>query len=236
MEILENTGKWRGAERLKELYATFLPSGIRLGSAGVQFLSTIFIARQLDADGSALFFFWSALLVTAAPMASYGLEQLVLRDMPRLDGAGPNQMDHYLRGVRGISLAFSVLIGISMVLYGVLSDGWSTWLLVLPVGICALSTTLINGEILKGLSRPVSGVLCGHFIPVTLFFLILAGVFYLGGDLNSEAILVIWIACFVTATFLVKFSGRSELSGSHLRKPEPGTFGRLFRDASPIFG
>lgn len=220
MEILENAEKWRAAERLKELYATFLPSGIRLGSAGVQFLSTILIARQLGDDGSALFFFWSALLVTAAPMASYGLEQLVLRDMPRLDGADPAEMDHYLRGVRGISLAFSILIGISMVIYGFLSDGWNTWLLVLPIGICALSTTLINGEILKGLSRPVAGVLCGHFIPVTLFFFILAGFFSLERELNSEAILVIWIACFVAATFLVKFSGRRELSGSHLRKPE----------------
>jgi len=49
---------------------TLMPSAVRMIGAGFQFLSTVMVARTLGDGPSALFFFWSSVLMTSGPIAS----------------------------------------------------------------------------------------------------------------------------------------------------------------------
>src|SRR6056297_3009041 len=82
------------------LVRTFSPSVVRLIGAAIQFLNTIIIARILGDAGAAPFFFWSAILMSWAPIATYGLEQLALRKTPRIESEGPEAVAAFLAPLR----------------------------------------------------------------------------------------------------------------------------------------
>src|SRR5690606_7133127 len=77
------------------LIRTLTPSAVRMIGAGFQFLSTVMVARMLGDGPSALFFFWSSVLMTSGPIASYGLEQIALRNVPRLERNGPEAVARF---------------------------------------------------------------------------------------------------------------------------------------------
>lgn len=177
-----------------------------MSGAGIQFLSTVIIARTLGEGGSAGFFFWSSVLMTSGPIASYGLEQIALRNVPRLHRQGPEVVGRFLASLRCVSLSLSFLIGIGLIGYAIASEkppGFHAWHLLLPVALASIAITLINGEALKGLARPVAGVVFGHLIPVSLFCLLTA---IFSRHLSSPGLLTLYTASYLTAAIIVRFA------------------------------
>ncbi len=183
------------------LIRVLTPPGVRLSGAGIQFLSTVMIARQLGDASSAGFFFWSAVLTSFAPVATFGLEHLVLRTVPRLHDSGSREkVENYLSSIRTFTLILSAAIGIALFVYAIFRNeaegaGFHFWHLLLPVALCAMAIVLINGEALKGLSRPVAGVFFGHFVPVSLFCLLIA--------INFERLTAPFLICIYTAAYVL---------------------------------
>lgn len=230
---------------IKESLSAYYPSIIRMAGAGFQFLSAILIARKLGSEGSSDYLFWSAILMTSAPMATYGLEQLALRDVPRLEKKGVSFVRRYLEVVRIISVSLALLIGGGLLIYAGLSDGWALWQICIPIALAAFSSTLINGEVLKGLSCPNRGMIFGHFIPVALFTCcVILFVILSPANQNSPAVraghasillLLFWFGCFVTGTILARFSGRPEMQGQFIAKPDPVIFRNLIKEGRSVF-
>ncbi|MDF1814861.1 MAG: hypothetical protein P1V20_21845 [Verrucomicrobiales bacterium] len=225
--------------------STFYPSAIRMAGAAMQFLNTILIARKLGDEGSSTFFFWSAIIMTSSPMASYGLEQLALRDVPRLQLKGVTNVKSYLAGVRLISLALAFAIGLGLFIYAGVSDGWASWNLLIPLALAAMTTVLINGEVLKGLSHPVKGMFFGHFIPVSLFTLCVLLFVSISTVTpgSTEALdgtaciwlLLMWFGCFVAASLSVRFSGQPEFHGARFVMPDTALVKTLLKEGRSVF-
>lgn len=216
---------------------TLLPPGIRLFGAGLQFLSTILIARQLGDEGSAGFFLWSALLLSFAPVASFGFEFIALRTVPRLQARESGRSPGEFVGIlRMISLCFAAVIGIGLILYGCFRDGpkpdWEVWFLLLPFALSSITITLINGEALKGLSRPVSGVVYGHTVPVSLFLILIV----LSGDrLTSPLLVALYSFSYFVAVLVAQLGPFRAVKGSLFRVPPLETWKSLLRESWPIF-
>src|SRR5690606_13358928 len=121
----------------------------------------------------ALFFFWSSVLMTSGPIASYGLEQIALRNVPRLERRGPDAVARFVANLRAMSLALALLLGLAWTGYAIATEpaprGFRPWHLLPLFAQGAIALTLINGEVLKGLSRPVLGNVFGHVLPTGLF-------------------------------------------------------------------
>ncbi len=222
----------------QRLFRVFFPPGIRLSGAAIQFLSTVLIARFLGDEGSSTFFFWSAVLTSFAIVATFGLEHLVLRNVPRLKAAGnPDKLLNYLSIVRGISLALSLVIGIGLILYAYLkggSDGihFHIWYLLLPLTLGAMAICVVNGETLKGLSKPAAGIFLGHFVPVSLF----CGLILLNlNHLSSPFLLMIYACAYVIAVIIVRFCATHLVRGRLFSVPDWKSSRSTLAEGLPIF-
>lgn len=203
-----------------------------MAGAGLQFLNTILIARTLGDVGSERYFFWSAIIMTSTGMASYGLEQLSLRDVPRLQLKGTTSVRTYLTAVQAISVSLALIIGLGLVIYAQFTEGWAEWQILIPFGLAAMTTVVIFGEVLKGLSQPVLGVLFGHFLPVFIFTIAIA---LAGSALTSALLLKLWIGSFLLAVLLLRFSGQPELKGHPFKKSDPALLKSLFIEGRSVF-
>lgn len=238
--LIEKTGptpERRGLIRLgSEAFRVLTPPAVRLSGAGVQFLSTVMIARQLGDEGSALFFFWSAILTSFAPVATYGLEQIALRATPRMDDpASESRLKLYLGRLRFLSTALALVIGVALMLYAMLRSGspaFEPWHLLLPFALAAMSLAIINGEALKGLSRPVAGIAFGHFIPVSLFCLLI--VLNLN-HLSSPFLICIYAAAWVAAQVLLRFGPIPSFRGRLFSVPRRKTRSTILAEGFPVF-
>jgi len=215
--------------------ATLLPSAVRLGGAALQFLSTVIVARALGDGPGALFFFWSAVLMTAAPIATFGLEQIALRHVPRLHRDDPAAVARYIGGLRAISLLVSCLLGLGLVAYAVFAqagpDEFHAWHLVLPFALAGIALTQINGESLKGLSRPVMGTVYGHLLPVSLFCLLVA---LFAQRLDSPGVLSLYAASYLVAALAARFAPAAEYRGHFLARPGRAALNLLLRDGALV--
>lgn len=221
--------------RLIEIY---LPSALRLGGAGIQFLNTILITRLLGgADESSPYLFWSLLIMNCSFMATYGMEQLVLRDIPRLQDrklkSKSSLLNQYFRAIRLISVIGSFVVGLGIFTYALISQGWQPWSLLIPFAVIAITTVFLNGEILKAFEKPVQGVLMGHFIPAVLF---LIAILIFTEKVGAVGLVVVWFVCFFIAAFVVKFSNEAEMRKSHLfKRPHRDQLKPLLREGFPVF-
>lgn len=237
-ESKTTAGKFGLPHFVIEAVRVLSPPALRLLGAGIQFLSTVMIARQLGDVNSASFFFWAAILTSFAPIATYGLEHLVLRTVPRLHHAGEtDRLVSYLASTRTVSLILSLLIGSGLVIYAVLRGGTdsihfepSYWLL--PVTLAAMAMVHINGEAFKGLARPLTGMFFGHFVPVSLFCLLIA--FNLE-RLNSPFLLVIYSSAYVAAVVLIRFGPSSLLRRKTFSLPDKDQFQGILKEGFPVF-
>lgn len=217
-------------------FRVLTPPGVRLSGAGVQFLSTVLIARQLGDEGSALFFFWSAVLTSFAPVATYGLEQLALRNAPRLDSPETlPKLQSHLSHLRWVSLLLAVTIGVGLIGYAFLrseSLAFSSWYLLLPVALASMSLAVINGEALKGLSRPVAGIAFGHFIPVTLFCLLIAVNL---PRLSSPLLILLYTVAYVAGVVLLRLGPIRFFRTKSFSSPSRQERHEILREGFPIF-
>ncbi|MCB1228981.1 MAG: oligosaccharide flippase family protein [Verrucomicrobiae bacterium] len=222
-------------ETLLRIFRTLLPSGVRMLGAGVQFLSTVIVARTLGDEESSLFFFWSAILMTSGPIATYGLEQIALRNVPRLHESGPVEVGKLVGNLRFVSLLVSFVLGLIWVGYAVISEpppgGFRIWHLLPPIALAAIAATLINGEALKGLSRPVMGIIYGHLLPVSIFCL---SVFLFAGRFSSPGILTLYTGSYAIGALAARFAPVADFRYHFLTIPDRETLRSLFREGFPV--
>lgn len=231
-------GRLRIPAVVARLLGVFFPPGVRLLGAGIQFLSTILIARHLGDVESATFFFWSAVLTSFATVATFGQEHLVLRTVPRLTkSASREALVEYLSTVRGITLALSIAIGVGLIIYAVVRGGndgaqFSSWYLFLPVTLAAMALLIINGEALKGLSHPAAGVFFGHFVPVSLF----CGLILLNlNHLSSPLLVSLYAAAFLVGLILTRLGPSKMMRERLLSVPKIKSVKSKLGEGLPIF-
>jgi O-antigen/teichoic acid export membrane protein len=203
--------------------------------AGFQFLSTIIVARTLGDAPSANFFFWSSVLMTSGPIATYGLEQIALRNVPRIERDDHEGVGLFVANLRALSMVISLLLGLGWVLYAVAtqpaSEGFQLWNLLPPFALGAIALALINGEALKGLARPVLGNVYGHLLPVSLFFLL---VLLFARDLGSPGILTLYTGSYVVGAFAARFAPGGEFRARYLAWPGRVKRKLLLREGLPV--
>lgn len=221
---------------LWQAFHTLLPSGIRMFGAGIQFLSTVIVARVLGDGPSAGFFFWSSVLMTSGPIATYGLEQIALRNVPRLQRDGQErEIGPFVAGLRSVSLLLSFLIGLGLVVYAIATQpepgGFRVWHLLAPLALASIAITLINGEALKGLSRPVAGTIFGHLLPVSLFCLLVA---LFAGYLNSPGILSLYTGSYLIGALAARFAPGGNFRSRYFTWPSAEKRSELIRDGFAI--
>lgn len=229
------TGPTRWRTLLERTLRTLMPSGVRMVGAGFQFLSTVMVARSLGDGPSAPFFFWSAILMTSGPIATFGLEQIALRNVPRLEREGGMAVAGFVATLRAIALAVSLLLGLGWLGYAVATEttpgGFQPWHLLPLLAQGAIALTLINGEALKGLSRPVLGSLYGHVLPTGLFCVLVA---LLASRLDATEILALYTGSFVVGAALARFAPGGAFRHRFILWPDKTTLRSLLREGFPI--
>ncbi|MBP9225529.1 MAG: hypothetical protein KBF76_16780 [Verrucomicrobiales bacterium] len=202
------------------LVEALLPSAVRMIGAGFQFLSTVIVARTLGDGPSANFFFWSSVLMTSGPIATYGLEQIALRNVPRIERDDHEGVGLFVAHLRALSMVISLVLGLAWVVYAVTtqpaSEGFQLWHLLPPFALGAIALALINGEALKGLARPVLGNVYGHLLPVGLFFLL---VLLFAKDLGSPGILTLYTGSYVVGALAARFAPGGEFRSRYFAWP-----------------
>lgn len=214
---------------------TLLPSAVRMIGAGFQFLSTVMVARSLGDGPSAPFFFWSSVLMTSGPIATYGLEQIALRTVPRLEHEGAGAVASFVARLRGLSVAVSLLLGLGWMIYAVATEpspgGFRLWHLLPLFAQASIALTLINGEALKGLSRPVLGSVFGHVLPVGIFCLFVAAFAHRS---NATTILAFYTGSFLVGAALARFAPGGSNGGRFVVFPDRKLLASLLREGFPI--
>lgn len=232
----------RGASRtllqsswIGRLVVTLIPSLVRMIGAGFQFLSTVIVARSLGDGPGAPFFFWTSVLMTSGPIATFGFEQLALKRVPRLEREGLPAVARYVGSLRAVALVVSTIIGVIWIAYAILTaregTGPQAWLFLLWLAQAAIALTLINGEALKGYSSPVLGNIFGHVLPVGLFF---ASVLVFASRLDANGILAVYTLSFVAGALLARFAPGGVFRDSFIRWPDPASLKRLLREGFPV--
>jgi O-antigen/teichoic acid export membrane protein len=220
---------------LAGLARTLVPSAVRMAGAGLQFLSTVIVARVLGDEPGAGFFFWSSVVMTAGPIATYGLEQIALRNVPRLHEKGPAAVGAFLATLRFTALLASMIIGIGLIGFEILSErsekGFQIWHLLPPIALASIALNLINGEALKGLSRPVMAVVFGHLIPVSLFCLLTV---LFARNLASPGVLLLYTVSYLTGALAIRYCPAPDCRGPLISRPDAKTFREILRDGFPV--
>ncbi len=215
------------------LFRVLTPSAVRMVGAGFQFLSTVMVARALGDGPAAPFFFWSSVLTTSGAVASYGLEQIALRNVPRLERDGPAEAGRFVAKLRAIALVFSLFLGLGWTTYAVATEpgGFQLWHLLPVFAQGAIALTFINGEALKGLSKPVLGNVFGHVLPACLFCGLVA---LLAPRLESPGLIALFTGSFIAAAVLARHAPGGVFREPFVLWPDRATLGALLREGFPI--
>jgi len=203
--------------------------------AGFQFLSTVIVARTLGDGPSASFFFWSSVLMTSGPIATFGLEQIALRNVPRLQRDNPEEVGRFVANLRAVSVLLSFIIGLGWVVYAVINQphqgGVHLWHFLPPVLLGSIAVALINGEAFKGLSRPVMGSIYGHLLPVSLFFITVS---LFAKHLGSPGILTLYTGSYLIGALAARHAGGGEFRKQFFVWPDRATFRALLGEGLPV--
>tara|TARA_R110000850_G_scaffold3926_6_gene18687 strand:+ start:1318 stop:2613 length:1296 start_codon:yes stop_codon:yes gene_type:complete len=213
-----------------------LPPGLRLGGALLQFFATVLIARTLGDEGSGEFFFWAAILMSLGRVATFGLDKISLRQVPRLVGAEREVLATFLANVRGIAVALALVIGFLLSLYALFIqsdiDRPRVWYFLLPACIAGVALCRINGEAIKGMGRPMLGVVYRHVAATGIFLILLL---VASSKLTPEVALICYTVGFCVAGFgALRGPGFSGL-GIGIRCPEMGELRNKLLLGLPIF-
>lgn len=152
------------------------PPALRLSSAFLQFVATVLIARTLGESQSGIFFFWSAIVMSLGQVATFGLDKIALRQVPRLED-NSSSLNDFVSSIRSIGFVLAFSIGLILVGYAVWTHDDSAispwWYALLPICLVGVSFCRLNGEILKGLSRPLLSIVYRHSLATSLFLILL---------------------------------------------------------------
>ena len=179
------------------------PPGLRLSGAFLQFAATVFIARMLGDEASGAYFFWAAVLMSSGRVATFGMDKLSLQQVPRLVGGNERALSLFLANVRGIAVGLSLIIGLLLALYALLVQPDISrpyvWYFMLPASIAGVAMCRINGESIKGMGKPMLGVVYRHLAATSIFMVLLL---VAGSRLSAE----IALGCFTVGFFVAGFA------------------------------
>lgn len=227
--------RWLADNPWTALARTLVPSAVRMAGAGLQFLSTVIVARVLGDEPGAGFFFWSSVLMTSGPIATYGLEQIALRNAPRLQEQGPAAVGRFLASLRFVAALASIALGLGLIAFDVLSEkgggGVQLWHFLPPLALASIAMTLIHGEALKGLSHPVLAVVFGHLIPVSLFCLLTV---LFARNVASPGVLALYSASYLVGALAVRFCPVPGCRSPLLVRPDGRTFRTILKEGFPV--
>lgn len=212
-----------------------LPAGLRFGGALLQFLATILIARGLGAEASGIYFFWAAAMMEAGQVATYGLDRIALRQVPRLADK-PDAVTAFLAPLRTTALVFAIFLGLGLCGYAYFlqaEQGWPVWWYLLPILCTAgVAFSMINSEAMTGLSRPVLAIFYRH----TVVVLVLIGVVLVSGaQLTVEITMAAYTAGFVFSGFGALFGPGFRGAGAPLALPSKKSFASHIAMGTPVF-
>lgn len=221
--------------RLSSLTRSGMPAGLRLGGAALQFVVTILIARILGPGAAGIYFFWIAILMETGQVATYGLDRIALREVPRLrehDGA----MTAFLAPLRFTALALALLAGCGLSLYAYVfqqSQGWPAWWYFLPPLCCAgVALSMINSDAVTGLGRPLLAVLYRHTLIVLT---VLSVVLVAQNVLTPEIALLGYTGGFLLAGFGALYGPGFFGTGPPIRLPSKPDLKTHFSSGTPVF-
>ncbi|MDF1657005.1 MAG: oligosaccharide flippase family protein [Verrucomicrobiales bacterium] len=232
---------WRrlAAEGKAEDFSSFLssamPAGLRLAGAFLQLLSTILIARSLGVEDSGMYFFWAAAMLEVGQVATYGLDRLALQQVPRLDGKR-DQLTRFLAPLRATALMLGVILASGLCFYAYVIQGDSQmspfWYILPFLCIAGVVMSMINGEAMAGLGRPVLAIVCRHtMLNVTLILCII----FMGDRLTTDLAISAYALAFFTSGFgallLPGFRGQ----GKAVALPSREQFRGHLVEGSPLF-
>ena len=148
---------------------------MRIAGLGLQFISSVIIARLLGVDGFGIYSFAFTCVIMAAMMVSLGFDQLAVREVPRF--LRRNQPD-LLRGF--LLLTFLVILGMSIV--GVFisiwmsANGWLDVLIGWPwlVAAMMIHALILNlATVMNGLHRILQSQFVETILRPGIFLLVL---------------------------------------------------------------
>ncbi|MEM0969501.1 MAG: hypothetical protein AAF191_08655 [Verrucomicrobiota bacterium] len=212
---------------------SFFPPGFRLAGAFLQFLATIYIARTLGDNLAHDFFFWSALIMSSGLVATYGLDQLSLREVPRLVDRR-TELLRFLAPLRGTAIIIGIPIAVLLIGYASLIQGDADrplWWFALPlIAVLGLATCTINGEVMRGMGRPCLGVIYSHLLPATLFCSFLA----ISSLPSASIALLCWSTAFGMAAILPFWGPGFRGLAPHFAVPSASQFRGFLQSGLPL--
>jgi len=214
-----------------------MPAVVRLGSAFVQLLSTILIARFLGAEGAGIYFFWAVAFMEAGQVATLGLDRLALQRVPRLRD-DPSAIATFLAPLRSTAILLALLLAGGLCAYSlwVQSDvprpAW--WYLLPPLGVAGVALSMINGEAMAGMGRPVLAVCCRHTAAALGLVTVIV---LLNEDLTPNLAMAAYAGAFFASGFgvLAARGPGFRQAGPPLKWPSRGEFRDHVAQGSPIF-
>ncbi len=231
-------GKSRGllaSGSIGSLMVSAWPAGLRLGGAALQLLVTVLIARYLGAEAAGVYFFWTAAMMEAGHTATFGLDSLALRQVPRhADDA--KQTARFLANTRFIVLILAVVLGGLLSLYGWLGypsglrPVW--WFILPPVCVAGVAFTLVHGDALAGCGRPLAAVFYRHTLVVAS---LLTLVVLLNNRLDANIAIALYVGSFVVSSAGALCSRVFRQLRPHIRRPSFRETKELLVEAFPIF-
>lgn len=224
-----------GSGSLSTLVQSACPAAIRLGGAFLQLLATILIARGLGAKESGVYFFWTAAMMEAGQVATFGLDRLALQRVPRMEEK-EDGVRRFLAPLRTTTLLLSLVGAVLLCLYALFfqqEGDWPTWWYVLPfLAATGITLGMVNSEALTGLGRPVAAILFRHTLPVLT---VLTVVLIAGDQLSKEIALAAYAAGFFLFGFGALYAPGLRSQGRKLEIPDLPTFRTHLSLGFPIF-
>lgn len=217
-----------------ELIRVACVPALRLAAAFVQFFATVLIAKVLGSSKAGEFFFWMAMIVALSRVSAFGFDKLSLQKVPRLNSE--RAVAEFLAPLRTLVLFFSLVIGLGLVSYAVHIHGddsrSSYWYLLLPLSLSGIALCRINGEAMKGLSHPKTGIMYRQFIAGGMF---LTGLLILNENLTPESSMICFASAFAVVGFLAPFGPKFSRFSPQYAIPAVEPLIANLKDALPIF-
>ncbi|MDF1825224.1 MAG: lipopolysaccharide biosynthesis protein [Verrucomicrobiales bacterium] len=217
------------------LFRSALPAALRFSGAGLQLITAVLIARGLGVKESGVYFFWTAAMMEAGRVATFGLDRIALQQVPRLK-EGTGETEKFLAPLRATSLLIALVISGGLSLYALFTDGISGhsfwWCFLPPVCVLGVTMSMINAETMVGLGRPVLAILYRHSI---VAFVLCPAILLMGERLTAELALAVYAGAFFLSGFGAFWGPGFSRSEAPLRIPSGAQFTGHLKEGGPIF-
>lgn len=187
-------------DSVREKLGPYLGIGVHAAGLALGFASNFLLARLLGPEGYGIYGFAYSLVVFLGIPLHAGLATLLIKDVTRYRVAGdPARLRGILRAAIAITVALSFLSALLLFVfsYGQREKNFSEFSPVIAVAALLLplmAIAAIRGGILRGLGRPLAGLLPDAIVRPGLLAVIMALAFVLPGLSISSTSAMLWHA------------------------------------------